>query len=660
MMAAHQRLWRAVGLALLVCCVLPRASHAGTLNPGGVIKVPTRGPCSTSTISLTVSQQSDFAQRLQYPNTTTVVLYITGNITLTTMQTFNSSYSCTIVRPQPGLVDMPWLWLPNTLTPAVRIDTVTNMQWNGIAIGFPWIMGPSGMSACNVLPEFPSKWTCPVLHVYRGWAVTFSNGKVYGRTDVYRSGATEFSYMKLYVDWYDGMLFSYSTIRFALCGDPLSLIRSLNKVTNCDIRGSWTSVMMYAGAVGIIVANNYITDFQFSGVQCGMGDGNVADCMLNTVQDNYITAVSSVYPTPNGDGSGIYYDLHWYNPGNLDSCNYIVGGTHCHYLDFTTTGLTIEGSVCVRNHDGIKINTGHANKISSYLVVSPQWQSGIMSCQNWCDNNCNSWAGRGLGYRWYTGYVGRFDTPQWRANWPHLADLCNRTDWLGVACNPDPPVEFAKNWTGYCSQYLTYSPLGKQQSANFNYTGRCSGVPGLNHVEIIVVNGTNGRWNPYYINCDALPSVGQTNNITSISFNYNLQAFKFDNITGDDFGVSNLSDLIYQKYPNFMSCSRKRVGPQRQARAMSASLSAAESNFGKDTAPWWGSTYSIIDYSEDISQIDYHKKFGGLRRDAITPDLVQQMFEKDKAAQSKGKTPLIKGNGGKKKPPHKNRWWMRG
>ncbi|CAI7858917.1 unnamed protein product [Closterium sp. NIES-54] len=84
--------------------------------------------------------------------------------------------------------------------------------------------------------------------------------------------------------------------------------------------GSWTPVLMYAGTVGTIIANNYITDFQFGGVQCGQGDGNVADCMLNTIQDNIITAESAIYPVPNGDGSGIYYDLHWYNPGALRSC----------------------------------------------------------------------------------------------------------------------------------------------------------------------------------------------------------------------------------------------------------------------------------------------------------------------------------------------------
>ncbi|CAI5975113.1 unnamed protein product, partial [Closterium sp. NIES-64] len=549
------------GLSVLLIHV--PVADAGALNPGGVIKVPTRGPCSASPVPLTVSTAADFAQRLQYTPNTTVVMYLTGNITTSTVVWFNASYSCTIIRPQPGLTSMPWIWLDNFNSPAVRVESATNMQFVGIGIGFP--VEEHRMVACGGLPEFPSRWTCPVLHIYRGWAVTFSNvsgarkgrgmgrgkwgnggsggggsgergrisgrvdgegwgngarmlvrctratprlfagsfcfprgclfvpfarvclratqavaaaflttfprghslppaplqgcsphqshpalppcspslprrllpflrrfsvafrlfpvappspplyppprpfsplplpplnlhpslspppppptpspppaflplpplprlsphnsahsahpqGQVQGRTDVYRSGAVEFSYQKHVVDYLDGTLFSYSCIRFAVNGDPVNLIRSLNKVVNSEIRGAWTSIMMYAGTVGTIIANNYITDFQFCGVQCGMGDSNVADCMLNTIQDNYIIP-GPAYPTNNGDGAGIYYDLHWYNPGNLDTCNYIVGTTHCHYLDFTTSGLTIDGAVCIRNHDGIKVNTGHA------------------------------------------------------------------------------------------------------------------------------------------------------------------------------------------------------------------------------------------------------------------------------------------------------------
>ncbi|CAI5999753.1 unnamed protein product, partial [Closterium sp. NIES-64] len=382
---------------------------------------------------------------------------------------------------------MPWIWLDNFNSPAVRVESATNMQFVGIGIGFPW--KNTGMVACGGLPEFPSRWTCPVLHIYRGWAVTFSNGQVQGRTDVYRSGAVEFSYQKHVVDYLDGTLFSYSCIRFAVNGDPVNLIRSLNKVVNSEIRGAWTSIMI-----------------------------NVADCMLNTIQDNYIIP-GPAYPTNNGDGAGIYYDLHWYNPG--ESAERVAAPSvplpltppsalptpaqhpfpfaHCFfphspsraprstlprlslisvplslsptfpspsrprlhpwrrqsghvqlhrgarrtvtYLDFTTSGLTIDGAVCIRNHDGIKVNTGHAlpasstplilhsphpthqqptqptqcaggpllpafpllpypspscplplcpllaalvprassNKVQSYLVVNPQWQSGIMS-----------------------------------------------------------------------------------------------------------------------------------------------------------------------------------------------------------------------------------------------------------------------------------------
>ncbi|CAI5977443.1 unnamed protein product [Closterium sp. NIES-65] len=569
----------------------------------GAIRPPTRGPCSTAFQTLTISTQADFNLRTTYSNTTTVVLYLAGNVTLNSSLFFTSNFSCSIIRALPSLSYMPWLWYTRIDAPAVRVLGATNVQFIGIGIGFPFQYTSAGMVACGGLPEFPSRWTCPVLHLYRAWAVTFANGRIHGRTDVYRSGATEFSYMKLWHDYYDRDLVfhSWSVIRFAMCGDPVNLIRSLNRVTNCEIRGSWTPVLMYAGTVGTIIANNFITDFQFGGVQCGQGDGNVADCMLNTIQDNIITAESAIYPVPNGDGSGIYYDLHWYNPGNLDTCNYVIAGTHCYYLDFATSGLTIDGAVCIRNHDGVKINTGHGNKIQSVIVVKPTWQSGIMSCQNWCDNNCHSWAGRGLGYKWYTTFISRFETPGWRKNWPFLSNLCNRTEWApGIPCNPSPPVEAAKNWTGYCSQHLGYNN-GKQLSASANVTANCSGVPGLNHVEMIVINGTGGRWNPYYINCDALPSVRPTNNITTTTTNYPWGFFDFDNVTGEDFGVSNLSSRMYQLYPHFMTCSRRRAGIQRQMRALSAAASTIQSSFGVNPASWWHDVYASIPYNKEIS-----------------------------------------------------------
>ncbi|GJP55529.1 hypothetical protein CLOM_g14491 [Closterium sp. NIES-68] len=609
-------------LLLVVLPALPGPCIGGAINNGGVIKAPTRGPCSASPVAITVSSAADFNLRTAYRNTTTVVIYLASNITLNSSLILSSAFSCSIIRPHPSLAYMPWLWYPRIDKPAVRLVSITNVQIIGVAIGFPAQYRYTQMVECTGLPEFPSKWTCPSLHVYRAYAVTFSNGRVHGRTDVYRGGAVEFSYMRLFNDYLDEyVLHSWATIRMVLSGDPINLIRSLNKITNCDIRGSWTGVMLYGGTVGAIVANNFITDFQFSGLQCGMGESNVADCMLNTIQNNLITAESDVYPIPHGDGAGIYYDLHWYNPGNLDSCNYMIGGTHCYYLDYTTSGTVIDGAVCIRNHDGIKINTGHANKVRSALVITPEWQSGLLSCQNWCDNNCNSWAGRGMGFKWYNTFVAKFEMPGWKKNWPWLSNLCGRTEWApGIQCNPTPQIEISKNWTGYCSQLLDYSPSGKQLTATASMTGNCSSIPGLNDIQMIVVNGTRNRWNPYYINCDNLPSVQPTNNLTSTTLNYPPGFFDFDDVAGEDFGVSDLSSRMYQLYPNFLSCPRSQVGIRKQGRAMMAAASSLQSSFSRDAADWWHDTYSVLPFSKEVSDVPMTGKLKArLRKRPIQP-----------------------------------------
>ncbi|CAI5481171.1 unnamed protein product [Closterium sp. Yama58-4] len=547
---------------------------------------------------------------------------------------------------------------------------------------------------------------------------------------------------------------------------------------------------MYAGTVGTIIANNFITDFQFGAVQCGQGDGNVADCMLNTIQDNLITAESTIYPVPNGDGSGIYYDLHWYNPGNLDTCNYIIGGTHCYYLDFVTSGLTIDGAVCIRNHDGVKINTGHAVETphlipigfsviplaSSFIALlltplaasfphplprsfllclrrppllhirsptlpalptpptPPQQQDPECDCGE-ADVAVghhelselvrqqlqllggerarpqvvyhlhlalrNAWLAQGTmqfesadksqgsalsgippssqsskrlaGARHpmqphistRPSFLSHSPSPATASpsfqNWPFLSDLCHRTEWApGIPCNPTPPVEAAKNWTGYCSQHLHYNN-GKQLSASANVTANCSGVPGLNHVEMIVINGTGNRWNPYYINCDALPSVRPTNNITTTSINYPWGFFDFDNATGEDFGVSNLSSRMYQLYPHFMTCSRRRAGIQRQMRALSAAASTIQSSFGVNPASWWHDVYASVPYNKEMSNRIVSEK---LLKRISTNRPRQNPGQKEKKPGNGGMgfqkpTIPIGGGGGSKEGWSLGNWWTR-
>ena len=45
--------------------------------------------------------------------------------------------------------------------------------------------------------------------------------------------------------------------------------------------------------------------------------------------------------------------------GNKLSCNYVVGGSHCLYLDYASSNVEVNGGACINVTDGaIKINMG--------------------------------------------------------------------------------------------------------------------------------------------------------------------------------------------------------------------------------------------------------------------------------------------------------------
>lgn len=70
------------------------------------------------------------------------------------------------------------------------------------------------------------------------------------------------------------------------------------------------------------------------------------------------------------------------------SCNYVEGGEHCLYLDWASSGITVDGGVCHNNRNGLKLNTGHSNSVTSLIVSNPKGLAGWISCQNYDVNNC--------------------------------------------------------------------------------------------------------------------------------------------------------------------------------------------------------------------------------------------------------------------------------
>ena len=44
--------------------------------------------------------------------------------------------------------------------------------------------------------------------------------------------------------------------------------------------------------------------------------------------------------------------------GNVYTCNYAIGNSHCYYVDFCSSGITINGGACINTSNGVKLNTG--------------------------------------------------------------------------------------------------------------------------------------------------------------------------------------------------------------------------------------------------------------------------------------------------------------
>ncbi|CAI5476725.1 unnamed protein product [Closterium sp. Yama58-4] len=118
-----------------------------------------------------------------------------------------------------------------------------------------------------------------------------------------------------------------------------------------------TPIVLYQGAIGVIVRNNYVHDFIFAGIRCGADVHYAADCVLATISYNIVVAAGT-NRSGDQDAAGIYFCTHWFSPANLAECNYVFNGDHCYYLDYVTSGVTVNGGACVGTYDGIKVNNG--------------------------------------------------------------------------------------------------------------------------------------------------------------------------------------------------------------------------------------------------------------------------------------------------------------
>ncbi|CAI5476683.1 unnamed protein product [Closterium sp. Yama58-4] len=243
---------------------------------------------------------------------------------------------------------------------------------------------------------------------------------------MYRSMKSRIDSMKVTGVW--DFAKSNGVLRVGISGIGTKLVRSGIAVSNNEVFGADTPLVVYNGAVGVRVVQNFVHDYGFAGIRCGADVRNQGDCMLGFIGYNYVYSRLRNM-TGAADSAGIYYCIHWFNPGNRAECNYVKGGDHCYYLDYNTSGVKVIGGVCYDNWDGLKVNNGKFNRLRHVLVVNALKAPGWCTCLTPTVNNCNKFPGN----YWENMRIKYYNTPVFNQVWHNLSyALCLNPESTGI------------------------------------------------------------------------------------------------------------------------------------------------------------------------------------------------------------------------------------
>ncbi|GJP45545.1 hypothetical protein CLOM_g4927 [Closterium sp. NIES-68] len=485
----------------------------------------TESPCSPllTAVKISVSSEEDFAQRLQYSPRSTVILELQADIALTRGLLFNASFACTILRSARAAPNGATLSLARTDEPLLRIWNTSNVLVHGVNFQQPFT-AVSGV--CANIPNIGIGIICPTISIYGCHHVQVVKGTLFGRIDVFRSVVSRIDSMK--VTGVSDFDVTNGAIRVAFCGYGPTLEPSYIAITNNEVYGVHTPIVLYRGAVGVTVRNNYIHDFLFAGIRCGADVSFQGDCMLTTISNNLVVATARNM-SGDQDAAGIYYCVHWFNPGNVAECNYIYNGDHCYYFDYVSSGITVRGGACIGTYDGIKVNNGKWNFVEDVIMKNVPGMTGWFTCLTPTLNNCAIRPGT----YWESMRRKYYDTPLWNNLWPWMKDICLDRTISGNPCNTADTLSAAQ-------------------------TGSCSGLPSDNFLDLVLINNKRNTWYKY---CENLTTVAKFNyyKVTNVTDGNTLGFASFSN---DDLAVGASSPLVVAK-PKFKSCSRGSVGPRR-------------------------------------------------------------------------------------------------
>ncbi|CAI5931949.1 unnamed protein product [Closterium sp. NIES-65] len=501
------------------------SSSMAVYSTSNAVATETPQPCSPllTAVKIAVFTEDDFALRLQYSPRSTVILELQSDLALTRGLLFNASYACTILRSARAPPNGATLSLASTDEPLLRIWNTSNVLVHGISFQQPYT---AASAPCANIPSIGAGIICPTVSIYGCHHVQVVKGTLFGRIDVFRSVVSRIDSMK--VTGVSDFDLNNGVIRVAYCGYGPTLEPSYIAITNNEVYGVHTGIVIYRGAVGVTVRNNYVHDYLFAGIRCGADVSLQGDCMLSTISNNLVVATARNM-SGDQDAAGIYYCTHWFNPGNVAECNYIYNGDHCYYLDYVSSGITVRGGACIGTYDGIKVNNGKWNFVEDVIMKNVTGMTGWFTCLTPTLNNCAIRPGT----YWESMRRKYYDTPLWNNLWPWMKDICLDQTISGNPCN-------------------TANTLSAAQ------TGSCSGLPSDNFLDLVIINNKRNTWFKY---CENLTTVAMFNywKVTNVTDGNSLGFASFAN---DDLAVTATSPLVVKK-PKFKSCSRGKVGPRR-------------------------------------------------------------------------------------------------
>ncbi|CAI5519229.1 unnamed protein product, partial [Closterium sp. Naga37s-1] len=221
-----------------------------------------KGPCTAlkRVFIVRVKSAADFAARASLPRTTTVILYLQKDLSLPQGVLFQRQQSCTILMSAkwPGYT----LTGGNPMYPVLRVWNTSNVVSLNVNYHLPVT---ESSPECTTVPELGKGVTCPAISIHRSYGVQIGKGNIFGRVDVLRS--MEVRLDSLTVTGVASFNKSPGVIRVALSGYGPGLLKSNIVISNNEVYGVNTPIVMHKGAVGVTVRNNYVHSFIFAGIR---------------------------------------------------------------------------------------------------------------------------------------------------------------------------------------------------------------------------------------------------------------------------------------------------------------------------------------------------------------------------------------------------------